>query len=138
ETESVIQGRIDDIWKIKQSLDKRLAENASGSSSGVELPPIIVNAPGQSSAAEAAAPAAVATGKTQGSIISINEPNNFVIVDLGQDNSPVAIGSTLKAYRGSSEIATLQVIQIRRDICAADIKTRSADLRVGDMVKLVS
>ena len=29
ETESVIQSRIDDIWKIKESLDKKLSENAS-------------------------------------------------------------------------------------------------------------
>ena len=28
QTESVIQNRIDDIWKIKQSLDKKLSENA--------------------------------------------------------------------------------------------------------------
>ena len=32
ETESVIQSRIDDIWKIKESLDKKLSENAPSSS----------------------------------------------------------------------------------------------------------
>ena len=33
ETESVIQSRIDDIWKIKEGLDKKLSENSSSSSS---------------------------------------------------------------------------------------------------------
>ena len=74
-------------------------------------------------------------GKTQGSIISINETNNFVIVDLGQENSPVSVGNVLKVYRNSNEIATLEVIQVRRDICAADIKEKSTELKVGDVVK---
>lgn len=147
ETESVIQSRIDDIWKIKEGLDKKLAENAPTSSTpgSMELPPIIVNAPNnqQQAAAQAwqpaqaySAPAATTTmGKTQGSIISINESNNFVIVDLGQENSSVSVGNALKVYRDSNPIATLEVIQVRRDICAADIKDKSTELRVGDTVK---
>ena len=60
ETESVIQSRIDDIWKIKQSLDKKLSENAPASfAGGMELPPIIVNAPNaqQQATAGSAVPA---------------------------------------------------------------------------------
>ncbi len=131
ETESIIQSRIDDIWKIKASLDKKLSENAPSSSAGsMELPPIIVNAPyGQQQAAPAVA------SKTEGSIISINESNNFVITDLGQQNSSVSVGNTLKVYRNSNAIATLEVIQVRRDICAADIKDKSDDLKVGDTVR---
>ena len=142
ETESVIQSRIDDIWKIKQGLDKKLSENAPVSSSGsMELPPIIVNAPNNQkqapSQAGQAAPASVSMGKNQGSIISINESNNFVIVDLGQENSSVSVGNSLKVYRNSNEIATLEVIQVRRDICAADIKDKSVELKVGDIVKFI-
>jgi hypothetical protein len=73
--------------------------------------------------------------KTEGSIISINESNNFVIADLGQANSAVAVGSVLKVYRGNDVIGTLEVIQVRNDISAADIKTTSTQLRVGDMVR---
>jgi len=130
ETESVIQSRIDDIWKIKKSLDQKIAEN-SPSASSTELPPIVVNAPQQQ---EVAAPAAVMAGKTQGSIISINQPNNFVIVDLGQENSSVSVGRSLTVYRNGSPIAVLEVIQVRRDICAADIKSKMAELKVGDTV----
>ncbi len=137
ETESVIQNRIDDIWKIKQGLDKKLSENAPTSSSGsMELPPIIVNAPNNQKQAAVQAPPAVSMGKSQGSIISINAANNFVIVDLGQANSSVSVGNLMKAYRNSNEIATLEVIQVRRDICAADIKDKSVELKVGDIVKL--
>ena len=133
ETESVIQNRIDDIWKIKESLDKKLSENAPSATDGsMELPPIIVNAPNSQQQA-GAAPAIV--GKTEGTIISINTTNNFVIVDLGQQNSSVSVGNTLKVYRDSNEIATLDVIQVRRDICAADIKDKSNDLKVGDVVR---
>ena len=141
ETESVIQSRIDDIWKIKEGLDKKLSENAASSSSSsgsMELPPIIVNAPNnqQQAAPEVpSAPAAAGAVKTQGSVISINQSNNFVIVDLGQENSSVGVGNALKVYRNSNAIATLEVIQVRRDICAADIKAKSSELQVGDVVR---
>jgi len=144
ETESVIQSRIDDIWKIKEGLDKKLSENAPTSSTpgSMELPPIIVNAPANSNQQQIApAPQAnntaapVSEGRREGSIISINESNNFVIVDLGQENSSVGVGNALKVYRNSNEIATLEVIQVRRDICAADIKDKSDELKVGDVVK---
>jgi chromosome segregation ATPase len=133
ETESIIQGRIDDIWKIKEGLDKKLSENAPSPSSGsMELPPIIVNAPNNQ---QQEARATSAGGRNNGSIISINESNNFVIVDLGQENSPVGVGNVLKVYRDSKQIAALEVIQVRRDICAADIKDKSRELKVGDIVK---
>jgi hypothetical protein len=101
----------------------------------MELPPIIVNAPNNQQQAQ---PASAAGGRNQGSIISINEPNNFVIVDLGQGNSPVSVGNVIKVYHDSKEIATLDVIQVRRDISAADIKEKSSTLKVGDTVKLNS
>ena len=57
-------------------------------------------------------------------------------MDLGQANSSVSVGSVLRVYRDSNEIATLEVIQVRRDICAADIKDKSTELKVGDIVRL--
>jgi predicted nucleic acid-binding Zn-ribbon protein len=142
ETESVIQSRIDDIWKIKEGLDKKLSENAPSSSTpgSMELPPIIVNAPNNQQSAppqgQQAVPETVNGHVKQGSIISINETNNFVIVDLGQENSTVSVGNPLMVYRHLKQIATLEVIQVRRDICAADIKDKSEELKVGDAVKI--
>ena len=140
ETESVIQGRIDDIWKIKQSLDRKLSENAPTATAGsMELPPIIVNASNnqqRASAPPVTVASPVAAGRSEGSIISINRPNNFVIVNLGQQNSSVVVGNILKVFRDSNEVATLEVIQVRRDICAADIKAKASDPRVGDSVRV--
>ena len=141
ETGSIIQSRIDDIWKIKEGLDKKLSENTPPPSSGsgsMELPPIIVNA--SNNQQQARPPVnnptlAASMIKKEGSVISINMANNFVIVDLGQENSSVNVGTALKVYRNSQEIATLEVIQVRRDICAGDIKNKSSELKVGDIVK---
>lgn len=139
ETESVIQSRIDDIWKIKSSLDKKLAENAPTSTEGsMELPPIIVNAPNnnqQQPQQQGQSMTSTVNGRTDGTIISMNVANNFVIVDLGQQNSSVSVGTPMKVYRNGGIIASLEVIQVRRDISAADIKEKSTDLRVGDTVK---
>ncbi len=127
ETESVIQGRIDEIWQIKQNLDKKIGDLPVKNSPGeVELPPIIVNANGQGDGGHAA--------KAQGGIISINDANNFVIADLGEGDGS-QVGRVLKVYRGNAEIATLEVIQVRKDISAADIKQKSTKLKVGDIVR---
>jgi chromosome segregation ATPase len=141
QTESVIQSRIDDIWKIKSSLDKKLAENAPTSTeSSMELPPIIVNAPNnqqqqQQQQQPQSQMTATMSGRTEGTVISINVPNNFVILDLGQQNSSISVGTPMKVYRNGSIIASLEVIQVRRDISAADIKEKSTELRVGDIAR---
>ncbi len=131
ETENVIQGRIDEIWQIKQSLDKKMADMKPAASAAMELPPIIVNAGPNTSNAPVAAPQ---PPKDHGAIISMNESNNFVIVDLGQDTG-VKVGQALSVYRDNQAIASLEIIQVRKDICAADIKDKSVALKVGDTVK---
>ena len=133
QTESVIQGRIDEIWQIKQNLDQKIIDlPVKPSPTEVELPPIIVSA----------APAGPAVGPAVGgvprekqhTVISINETNNFVIVDLGEADGS-RVGQTLKVYRGGNDIASLEVIQVRKDISAADIKNKSVQLKVGDIVR---
>lgn len=136
DTEGVIQNRINEIWQIKQTLDDKIVQiNQSKTNKEVELPPIIVN--GSSSvASEVSAPVSGTTemmGRMH-KIISINSKNNFVIVDYGQTEGSV-VGRVLKAYRGNQEIATLEVIQVRRDISAADIKDQKTNLQVGDQVR---
>jgi hypothetical protein len=147
ETESVIQGRIDEIWKIKQSLDQKLTDSSMRPTVGqMDLPPIVVNASGRGSAAQQQQQAQTVVSQQiivqapvsdkKASVISLNEANNFIITDLGQD-SGARVGDTLKAYRGNKEIATLEVIQARKDICAADIKQKNDALHVGDTIKLI-
>lgn len=128
ETENIIQGRIDEIWKIKKDVDSRFEANKNNSGE-VELAPIVVNAP--------AAPVKQAPANAQrltGSVVSVNEENNFIVVDMGESNS-VHIGDVFKVYRGKDHIATVSVIQVRKDISAADIKQKTSPIKVGDQVR---
>ena len=131
ETESVIQNRIDEIWKIKDSLEKNF--KMSGSSSGeVELPPIVVSASGE--AAKGPQEVVVLPPGFNGNVVSVNDENNFVIVDLGQSDG-LKLGDNMSVYRGAEYVAALEVIQVRNDIAAADIKNKVTTIRVGDAVR---
>ncbi len=158
QTEGAIQGRIDEIWKIKQNLDQKISQlpstnnspNSKASSAEVELPPIVVNPSAGSgfnetpktqqpekrsaSPSRSAANTVAAPSKDQGTIISINEPNNFVIVDLGEGDAS-QVGRKLTVYRDNNPVGSLEVIQVRKDISAADIKESNGALRVGDTVR---
>lgn len=128
ETENIIQGRIDEIWKIKKDVDTRfdMSKNNAGE---VELAPIVVNA--------AAAPAKTASAtapRRSGSVVSVNEENNFVVVDLGE-NDNIHNGDTFKVYRAQTQIGTVAVIQVRKDISAADIKQKTTAFKAGDQVR---
>ena len=130
-TESMVQSKIDEIWKIKDSLDQTFKENAQTqpTSKDIELPPIHVNAKG----AQAYSMDTTPTG-FNGRIVSINEENNFVIVDIGK-NKGLQEGQTLSVYRGEKYIASLEVIQVRNDISAADVKDQWSHIQVGDIVR---
>ncbi len=132
ETEGVIQGKIDEIWEIKKSLDDTMKSTSfTPPSKDVELPPIVVSSEGSAVSPESAA--TTATG-FNGQIVSINNDNNFVIVNIGE-NSGVQLGDVLSVYRDSKYIARLEVIQVRKDIAAADIKDQWTKIQVGDAVK---
>jgi septal ring factor EnvC (AmiA/AmiB activator) len=93
----------------------------------VELPPIVVR-PQKSPASgqEISGP----TGK----VLAVNRENNFIIIDLGEDNG-VTIGNIFKVYRGDRPIAEVSVMQTRRDISACDIKKQESEIKLGDTVK---
>ncbi len=129
-TETLIQSKIDEIWEIKDDLDRsiREAQPDAASNSGVELPPIVVSSDGQ--------PMQVNKGSAgfNGHVISINETNNFVIVDIGE-NKGINLGDSLSVYRDSKYIARLEVIQVRKDIAAADLKDQWSKVKVGDVIR---
>ena len=132
ESESVIQSRLDDISNIKKNIDSRMRTMPTRSNNQVELSPIVVNANGSSEAV----PQVSTEGKSRGRghIVSINSDNNFVIIDMGEKDG-VKMGNAYRVYRGSKEIARLEVIQVRRDISAADIKKKAMPLQVGDSIR---
>ncbi len=131
ETENVIQGRIDEIWQIKNSLDQTMKPEAKNGN-GVELAPIVVSsADSPGSFQKVSNPNAPGI---DGNIVSVNTENNFVIIDIGED-SGIKAGDTLNVYREAAYVAGLEVIQVRKDIAAADIISRVSDIQVGDAVR---
>lgn len=131
-TEGVIQSKIDEIWEIKNSIDETFKQAKMGTgSSEVELPPIVVNSNG--GPAINTNPGLVNPG-LNGKVVSINPDNNFVIVDLGE-KSGINTGDSLSVYRDAKYIAKLEVIQVRKDISAADIKDQWSKIQVGDVIR---
>lgn len=131
QSETLIQSKIDEIWEIKESIDDSL-KSAQGipPSSDIELPPIVVSSDGPSVNFNSGMSVPGISGK----VVSINEENNFIIVDVGE-NSGVRIGDKLSVYRDSKYLASLEVIQVRKDISAADIKDQWTKIEVGDIVQ---
>ena len=99
---------------------KRIAASDSAS---VQLPPIVVK------------PEAPGLRGLRGEVIAVNKEEKFVVVDIGEA-SGVRPGALLKVMRGDSEIATLEVIETRREISAADIKEVAGGVTIqeGDIV----
>ena len=141
--DEVLEEKLSSILDTKQDISdiKKGINPSSGSS--LELPAIVV--PGGVSQSEAspsgdgAYASSVATAdagqsRSSGRVISVNEENNFVIVDIGEDDG-VYQGQTLSAYRGVEQIASLEVVEVRAHICAADIKEKAAYLKAGDIVR---
>ena len=133
ETENVIQDRISEIWDIKDSVDKHLKSTGRRDVKEIELPPIVVSSEGGGQAKTSPNQKQPAQDR-QGNVVSVNEENNFVIVDLGE-NSGIKVGDQMGVYRGTKYIAGLEVIQIRKDISAADIKKAASPIQVGDAVR---
>lgn len=135
QTENVIQSRIDEIWDIKENLEKEFKPVEISATGEIELPPIVVSAFVHEPTANSgiAQDEGKATGYN-GNIVSVNDENNFVIVDVGKVDG-LAIGDKLNVYRGIDYIAGLEVIQLRQGIAAADIRNKVTSIKVGDSVR---
>ena len=92
-------------------------------SASVELPPIVVR------------PDAPGLRGLRGEVIAVNRQEKFIVVDIGE-SSGLRPGALLKVMRGDREIATVEVIETRKEIAAADIKevVGGLTLQEGDMV----
>ncbi|MFA5145617.1 MAG: hypothetical protein WC723_06430 [Candidatus Omnitrophota bacterium] len=132
EMQTMLTDKISRINDIKENLGggngaKAPSEAFQEKKEAVELPPIVVRP--QPENLEQASVAAL-TGK----VLAINKDTNFVIVNLGEE-SGVSVGSSFQVYRGDNPIAVVEVIQVRRDIAACDIKKETTPIRVGDTVR---
>ncbi len=98
-------------------------EDIAASSSSVNLPPIVVES---QTPQERLQPkkSSVATGIMQGNVLAVNQKERFVIVDLGSD-AGVGVGDKFEVYRGNRFVGIIEVIETRREVSAADIKSGS-------------
>lgn len=130
ELDNILQQRVDQIVEVKDDVKRARLETEGVStkdSKVVQLKPIVVKGEGSEDSSRA-------KGHT-GQVLAVNEENNFVIVDIGEGDG-IKVGQTLAVYRDMKKVATLEVIQTRKEISAADIKGLSpgAKIRVGDLV----
>ena len=123
--------QIDSIKKQIESSDKtKSAPPAEKEKDYVELPPIVVRPQGSQPNTVSAADKAAMIGK----VLAVNRENNFVVIDLGQDQN-VKVGDSFQVYRDEKPIANVQVIQARKSISACDIKRETVVIQVNDLVR---
>lgn len=111
-----LQGQLNSA--IKGSTATVMKESAS-----VELPPIVVK------------PGASAPKGLRGEIIAVNQEEKFVVMDIGE-SSGVRPGFKMNIVRGDNVVGTVEIIETRKDISAADIKeiNRGYTIKEGDTV----
>ena len=133
-TEDILQNRMKELLDIRKDLEVTLGveptQQGAAKVESVELPPIVVRAGTQPTDAVTSI-SAVQKKDSRGKVLSINEANNFVIIDIGE-NDGVRIGDVFRIYRGNNHVASVEVIQTRKDISAADIKYQKQNIVAGD------
>lgn len=154
--ERKVQLGSDEIGRLKAALEEGVGESkraAAPEAEVVELPPIIVKAESLTGASEKTRSSKIfiptpgaPTSKVEyplrpktsieGNVISISEENNFVVIDLGEEDG-LKLGMSLKVYQGAEKIGEVEVIEMRRGIAACDIKDikERREIMVGDAVK---
>jgi len=131
ELDQILQDRVDQIIQVKDDIKAVRSEAKEANTKDsrvVSLQPIVVKA-SEKASSNKNKPASA------GQVLAINEENNFVIVDMGEDDG-AKVGQALTIFRNSQKVATVEVIQTRKEISAADIKsvTAGSKIKIGDMV----
>jgi hypothetical protein len=124
---------VENVMKEKslelEELQKELTTTIKGDkgvisreTASVELPPIVVK-PG------------LGPRGLRGQVLAVNNDERFIVVNMGE-SSGVGPGNQLKVFRGNKEIGTVEVIETRKDISAADIKDIAPGVAIqeGDAV----
>lgn len=133
EMEQLLKDRMAQIDNLKRQIEPGKAASfmpASKIEESVELPPIVVRPQGEPAVQAGSGTAVALSGK----ILAVKRDNNFAIIDLGQD-AGVKVGDKFEVFRQSQPIADIEVIQVRPNIAACDIKRESAPIQIGDAVR---
>jgi chromosome segregation ATPase len=132
EMETMLTDRVSQVGELKEQLDairsgkKIEAPEARQKKESVELPPIVVRPASETSQQQEMA-------TSGGKILAINKDSNFVIIDAGED-AGIKVGDVFQVYRGDRSVATIEVIQTRKNISACDIKKESSPINIGDVI----
>jgi chromosome segregation ATPase len=125
EMETIMRQKAIALNDLEDGLSKALHPDVivNQKSASVELPPIVVK------------PEANGIKDLRGSVIAVNDKEKFVIVNMGESKG-MRPGFQLKVLRGDKEIGTLEVIEVRREISAADVKelASGSEIKEGDTV----
>lgn len=126
DTESILKERSLTFERLHADLEKTIQEGrqiTAIDSGSVELPPIVVR------------PDRPDLRGLQGEIIAVNQEERFVVFNLGEEEG-LRPGVVLEVMRGNRSVGTLEVIETRRNISAADIKEVAGgfNIREGDIV----
>ncbi|MDD2752011.1 MAG: hypothetical protein PHN59_02660 [Candidatus Omnitrophica bacterium] len=109
----------------------------------VELTPIVVRPPTETTSfPSTSAPATVSSSASiqqkEGKVSAVNRDNNFVIVDLGEEQGS-RVGDVFNVYnKANKPIGVVEIIETRKAISACDIKRETETIQVGDKVRLKS
>ena len=119
--------------------------------SAIELPPIVVgtkppvlnsSSPLLSQSISSSLPSpgmrvtAMDASIPDGKVLSVNQEHQFVVIGLGEKDG-IKPGMRFKVLRGDEEVGSIEVIETRPSIAAADIKEiRTASLQAEDRVLL--
>ncbi|HDZ77532.1 MAG TPA: hypothetical protein ENH41_05570 [Candidatus Omnitrophica bacterium] len=130
EMDQTLESRMDEIIKIKDNLTA-IRSTATSSFPGagskvVELPAIVVRADSRGTSRRG----------LSGEVLAVNRENNFVVMDIGE-SSGVKTGMVFDVYREGRQLGSIDVIQTRRDVSAADIKylKPGQQIKIGDAIR---
>jgi chromosome segregation ATPase len=133
EMETMLTERVSQVNSLKEDLDairsgKPVADLDKKFKESVELPAIVVRSSSPIEKTETGAAA------FPGKVLAVNLDNNFVVIDLGS-SSGMKSGDRFSVYRDGKQIGSIEVIQVRDNISACDIKRMSTPLKTGDNIK---
>lgn len=131
--ETMLEERVSQINSLKNDLDairnvKPITSLDKKPTESVQLPAIVVRSFPPAERTEAGA------SMFAGKILAINLDNNFVVVDLGS-SSDVKSGDKFSVYRDGKPIGSIEVIQVKDNVSACDIKKMSTPFKTGDAIK---
>jgi len=137
--ESDIEYKNREIDKFKIALQENAARHgetraeAYHSPEEVNLPPIITQ-----KTAKLTTPSLERIGEKselKGRIVTVNKEHNFVVIDLGKQDG-IGIGNKFNVYREDMFLGSIEIIQARDRIAAADIKDlkEGMDIEINDTV----